>query len=140
MASMRFDGLMQLPVTVVGIQLEFVGFHGVGFLAFIPVSRGCGRPYRVIGVKLSHESHHNYTIFHLQFHHCFDSTNGVWRTTPQPKGWGLARKIDKYTDSHCPDCILTKPIRKGFRDFHPSPRVPMVKIIPHLVPNRFSRA
>ena len=44
-------------------RLNLQDFMGFGFPAFMPVLVGCGRPHRAMGLTLSHESHHNHTIF-----------------------------------------------------------------------------
>ena len=61
--SMSVYRLMQFAVAVIGIQLELVGCHGVGFLAFISYSAGCGRHHLAVVRNSPHESHHNYIMF-----------------------------------------------------------------------------
>ena len=64
--SVSLYGLMQFTITVIRIHFAIM----VSFID--PVSRGSGRPYHAIGVKLSRESQEKYTIFYLQNHPFLD--------------------------------------------------------------------
>ena len=61
--SVSFYRLMQLTIAVIGIQFELVGFHGVGFLAFISYSKGWGGHHQAVARNSPHESHYNYIMF-----------------------------------------------------------------------------